>query len=180
MVGVELDGIPENYLPIYKFIAALELAYGYQNASSKALMELNKHLLEEKCYTPANMVNRASKAKAKKLVESKMKSFKTKYEAMEKKMVSMLEQMDSLRENKREELDTIYNSSYDAMDNIVTTNKTNNMVDMTKCDDKECKIKKGCYRYNAKDSVFNQSYFTHSPKNKNGDCKQFLEIYKDE
>ncbi len=47
------------------------------------------------------------------------------------------------------------------------------MADITKCNDKKCKLKQECYRFTAKDNEFRQSYFIKSPR-KDNKCIYFL------
>lgn len=55
------------------------------------------------------------------------------------------------------------------------------MTDITKCDNKKCKLKNDCYRFTAPNSLYCQSYFRNNPcKIKNGKfiCNEFWDIKK--
>jgi len=50
------------------------------------------------------------------------------------------------------------------------------MADITKCEGENCKLKETCYRFTAKESEFNQSYFFKPPIKENEKCDYYLEI----
>ncbi len=47
------------------------------------------------------------------------------------------------------------------------------MADITKCNNKNCTLRHECYRFTAPDSLYRQSYFVETPKQKDGICEQF-------
>jgi len=47
------------------------------------------------------------------------------------------------------------------------------MADITKCAGNDCKLKKSCYRYTARNSEFRQAYFVESPVNSDGFCDMY-------
>lgn len=52
------------------------------------------------------------------------------------------------------------------------------MVDIAKCDNKNCKIKNNCYRYTSKADELWQTYIVPNKKvNKKDDCELFWENY---
>lgn len=52
------------------------------------------------------------------------------------------------------------------------------MPDITMCDDKECPMREGCYRFTAKPSM-RQAYFVKSPREGN-ECKYKWSLRHDE
>jgi len=47
------------------------------------------------------------------------------------------------------------------------------MSDITKCPGKDCTLKEDCYRFTAPVNEYRQSYFTETPKQKNGVCEEY-------
>lgn len=46
-------------------------------------------------------------------------------------------------------------------------------MDITMCDNKNCTLRKECYRFTAPVNEFKQSYFIETPKQVEGNCSEF-------
>jgi hypothetical protein len=50
------------------------------------------------------------------------------------------------------------------------------MADISKCANKDCKLKELCYRFTAPDNEFYQSYSDFKPNKTGTKCKYFMKI----